>query len=119
MTKKCSIVHTILIHVVSCPRVIRAKHRWILGSSYSDLGEEYAQVRQTRCVPPRVRPSPHRFFTRPGAHFAETSMFLSITGILAMFDIRKYVDENGIEVAPKFEFTTGITRYEFGFASLV
>ena len=41
-------------------------------------------------------------------------MFLSITGILATFNIRKHVDENGLEVAPKFEFTTGITRYELG-----
>ena len=58
------------------------------------------------------RPSPH--VTRAGAQFAEISMFLSITGILATFNIRKHVDENGLEVAPKFEFTTGITRYELG-----
>ena len=58
------------------------------------------------------RPSPYR--TRPGAHFAEISMFLSMTGILAMFSIRKHVDEDGPEMASKFEFTTGITRYELG-----
>ena len=56
------------------------------------------------------RPGPYH--TRPGAHFAEISIFLSITGILATFNIRKHVDENGVEVAPKLEFTTGITRYE-------
>jgi hypothetical protein len=29
-----------------------------------------------------------------------------------MFNIRNHVDENGVEMAPKLEFTTGITRYE-------
>jgi hypothetical protein len=41
-------------------------------------------------------------------------MYLNITGILAMFNIRKHVDEKGVEVTPKFEFTTGITRYGLG-----
>ncbi|KAK2460279.1 hypothetical protein APHAL10511_007668 [Amanita phalloides] len=47
----------------------------------------------------------------PGAHFAELSVYLSITGILAAFNIRKHVDEGGLEVAPPFEFTTGITSH--------
>ncbi|KAF8630710.1 hypothetical protein AX15_002762 [Amanita polypyramis BW_CC] len=46
----------------------------------------------------------------PGAHFAESSVYLSITGILALFNIRKAVDQNGQEVTPRFDFTTGITR---------
>ena len=57
-------------------------------------------------------PSPYR--TRPGAHSAEISTSLSITSILPMLNIRKDVDENGIEMAPKFEFTTRIARYELG-----
>ncbi|KIL57118.1 hypothetical protein M378DRAFT_16464 [Amanita muscaria Koide BX008] len=47
----------------------------------------------------------------PGAHFADQSVFLSVTGILALFSISKCVDENGQVVTPRFEFTTGITRY--------
>lgn len=48
-TETLSIVHTTLIHVVPCPRII-AKHRWILGNSDSDSGSERAQVLQ-RGVP--------------------------------------------------------------------
>ncbi|KAF8335162.1 cytochrome P450 [Amanita rubescens] len=46
----------------------------------------------------------------PGAHFAELSIYLSITGILAMFNIRKQ-NQDGVEITPKFEFTTGITSH--------
>ncbi|KAF8335172.1 cytochrome P450 [Amanita rubescens] len=47
----------------------------------------------------------------PGAHFAELSIYLSITGILSMFNISKHVQEDGLEITPKFEFTTGITSH--------
>jgi cytochrome P450 len=37
----------------------------------------------------------------PGAHFAETSIFLNITGILATFNISKFVTKDGQEVEPE------------------
>ena len=61
------------------------------------------------------RPSPYR--TRPGAHFSEILMFLCMTGILAMFSMRKLLDEDGPEMVSKFEFTTGIDhKVRIGFA---
>ncbi|KAF8626110.1 hypothetical protein AX17_006606 [Amanita inopinata Kibby_2008] len=47
----------------------------------------------------------------PGAHFAELSVYLSITGILSQFNMSKKLDENGEEIVPPFEFTTGITSH--------
>ena len=52
----------------------------------------------------------HIHYYTQGAHFAELSIYLSITGILAMFNIRKQ-NQDGVEITPKFEFTTGITRF--------
>jgi hypothetical protein len=45
-------------------------------------------------------------------------IYLSITGILATFDISKEVQEDGLEVTPKLEFTTGITRYGLDLSTL-
>jgi hypothetical protein len=38
---------------------------------------------------------------RTGAHFAETSIFLNITGILATFNISKFVTKDGQEIEPE------------------
>ncbi|KAF8338413.1 cytochrome P450 [Amanita rubescens] len=43
--------------------------------------------------------------------FAEVLVYLSITGILATFNISKEVQEDGLEITPKLEFTTGITSH--------
>jgi hypothetical protein len=77
---------------------------------------EYVQVRQ--CGMPRAHVPDHSH-PLSGAHFAELSVYLSITGILSMFNISKHVQKDGLEITPKFEFTTGITRYESELCSLV
>jgi cytochrome P450 len=46
----------------------------------------------------------------PGSHFAQVSLFLNIAGILAMFDISKAVDDQGLEVVPVMEYSNGITK---------
>ena len=61
----------------------------------------------------------HIYFSETlGAHFAEVLIYLSITGILATFDISKEVQEDGLEITPKLEFTTGITRYGLDLSTL-
>ncbi|KAF8914418.1 cytochrome P450 [Gymnopilus junonius] len=63
------------------------------------------------------QPDPFKFifgFGRracPGAHLAEMSLFLNITSILAVFDISKAVDEKGIEIEPKIEWSSGATMH--------
>ncbi|KAJ5991687.1 hypothetical protein N7451_007411 [Penicillium sp. IBT 35674x] len=47
----------------------------------------------------------------PGRLIAETSVFLMIAHTLALFDIRKPVDENGKEVNPTVDFTPGILSH--------
>lgn len=41
---------------------------------------------------------------RIGAHFAETTMFLNISGILATFNVLKPVTKDGQEVEPEISF---------------
>ncbi|PFH47843.1 hypothetical protein AMATHDRAFT_151131 [Amanita thiersii Skay4041] len=55
----------------------------------------------------------------PGVHFAETSLFLSITGILALYNISKKVDSDGKEITPSFDFTTGITSHPKPFSCCI
>ncbi|KAI0632676.1 cytochrome P450 [Trametes polyzona] len=45
----------------------------------------------------------------PGQAFADASIWLAIVNILALFDIRKAVDENGSEITPSDEFISGFT----------
>ncbi|KAJ7158608.1 cytochrome P450 [Mycena filopes] len=47
----------------------------------------------------------------PGAHFAQTSILLTITSILAVFRIEKFRDETGKEVEPDVGYTTGLTSH--------
>jgi hypothetical protein len=47
-----------------------------------------------------------------GAHFAETSMFLNITGILATFNISKFVTKDGEEIEPEINYIShGATSF--------
>jgi len=59
-------------------------------------------------VEPQIDPRKWAFgFGRrvcPGAHFAETSMFLNMTGILATFNISKFVTKDGQEIEPEIRF---------------
>ncbi|KZT01777.1 cytochrome P450 [Laetiporus sulphureus 93-53] len=47
----------------------------------------------------------------PGSHFAEVSVFLVISNILAMFNIDKAVDEKGEVIDPSVEFTSAVTSH--------
>ncbi|EJD46096.1 cytochrome P450 [Auricularia subglabra TFB-10046 SS5] len=46
----------------------------------------------------------------PGLHFAECSLMLNMAHILSVFDISKARGQDGREIEPQVEFTTGITR---------
>lgn len=46
----------------------------------------------------------------PGMHLAEASLFSAIAMSLAVFDVTKTV-ENGVEITPIHESTSGIIRY--------
>lgn len=37
----------------------------------------------------------------PGNHFAEATLFLLISSLMYVFDIRRAVDENGDEIVPE------------------
>ncbi|KAH9943944.1 cytochrome P450 [Amylocystis lapponica] len=52
----------------------------------------------------------------PGQHFAETSLFLAISSILATFHISKARDSDGLEIEPHVEFTTTVTSHVKPFA---
>jgi len=47
----------------------------------------------------------------PGAHLAEMSLFLNISNILAVFNVYKPVDKDGMEVEPNIAWTTGSTMH--------
>ncbi|KAH9482218.1 Cytochrome P450 monooxygenase 208 [Psilocybe cubensis] len=47
----------------------------------------------------------------PGAHFAEMSLFFSISSILAVFDISKPLDSNGLPEEPVIAWSTGVIRH--------
>ncbi|KAF9461984.1 cytochrome P450 [Collybia nuda] len=47
----------------------------------------------------------------PGSHFAEVSLFLNISSILATFDIKKALDPEGNEIEPVVEWSSGVTSH--------
>ena len=50
---------------------------------------------------------PLSFFIGPGIHIAQTSLWIACAMSLAVFDIRKYVDESGNVVEPETRYTSG------------
>ncbi|KDQ12552.1 hypothetical protein BOTBODRAFT_161446 [Botryobasidium botryosum FD-172 SS1] len=46
-----------------------------------------------------------------GTHFAESSLFMAISCILATFDISKARDEQGQEIEPQISFTAGLINH--------
>lgn len=46
----------------------------------------------------------------PGRFLAESSLWLTMASVLAAFDIKPPVDENGREVIPPASFTSGTAR---------
>ncbi|OQU95549.1 hypothetical protein CLAIMM_01735 [Cladophialophora immunda] len=69
-----------------------------------------------RFLGPNAEPDPHNLafgFGRricPGKLFADATLFSTISGFLAVFDVRKCV-ENGKEVDPVVDFDTGIISH--------
>lgn len=63
------------------------------------------------------QPDPFKFIfgfgrrTCPGAHLAETTLFLNIANILAVFNISKPLNEEGKEVEPLVEWSNGVATY--------
>ncbi|KAL5514759.1 hypothetical protein ACEPAG_2075 [Sanghuangporus baumii] len=47
----------------------------------------------------------------PGRHFAENSIFIGVASILAMFDIKMAVDDQGKPIVPKEEYTQNFVRH--------
>ena len=47
----------------------------------------------------------------PGRHFADTTVWLIVASVLAVFDIKPYVDpKSNKEVPPEVSFTSGFAR---------
>ncbi|KAF8602809.1 cytochrome P450 [Ceratobasidium sp. AG-I] len=44
----------------------------------------------------------------PGMHFAKSSLFINITTMLATFDIRPILDQNGQEILPEVKMVQGV-----------
>ncbi|EXJ67794.1 uncharacterized protein A1O5_09140 [Cladophialophora psammophila CBS 110553] len=70
----------------------------------------------SRFLGPNAEPDPHNVsfgFGRricPGKLFADATLFSTISGFLAVFDVRKCV-ENGKEIDPVVDFATGIISH--------
>ncbi len=47
----------------------------------------------------------------PGQYLGFASIWIVVATILAKFDISPAKDEEGKEILPRLEFSTGITRY--------
>lgn len=53
----------------------------------------------------------------PGKRVADSSLFISIAMLVAVFDIKKAKDETGREIVPKYEYSPGAVRYDCRFIS--
>lgn len=51
----------------------------------------------------------------PGRGFADSSVFLSIALMLAVFNFKKTFDKNGIEIEPELDISPGIVTYVHNF----
>jgi hypothetical protein len=51
----------------------------------------------------------------PGRHLADASLWIAIASILATFDIKKVVGDDGTEITPGVGFTSGITCHPYPF----
>ncbi|KAF9469506.1 cytochrome P450 [Collybia nuda] len=64
------------------------------------------------------RPVAHYGFGRricPGRYFADASIWIAAALVLATMDISMALDENGKEIIPELEFSTGITSHPVPF----
>ncbi|EPT01022.1 hypothetical protein FOMPIDRAFT_1121512 [Fomitopsis schrenkii] len=55
----------------------------------------------------------------PGQRFADDSLWLVIASIIATFDIKRTVDDNGREVTPPMAFSPGLTSHPREFTCLM
>ncbi|KAG9099261.1 hypothetical protein FRC06_005458 [Ceratobasidium sp. 370] len=65
-----------------------------------------------RFLDPAVPPAPAFGYGRricPGLHFAEANLFLIISSLMYIFDIRRTVDKNGKEIVPEIDINLGQT----------
>jgi len=51
----------------------------------------------------------------PGRHLALQSMFITIASVISTFDIGKALDEDGNEITPSGEYTSGLSCYPLPF----
>ncbi|CAE6377442.1 unnamed protein product [Rhizoctonia solani] len=59
-----------------------------------------------RFLDPKVPPAPAFGYGRrvcPGSHFAEANLFLLVSSLLYLYDIKRAVDENGQEIIPEIK----------------
>lgn len=103
------------------------KNSFLLISNWSVLHdpEIYADPESfnpERFLGPKPEPDPsiavfgHGRRICPGRYLADQSMFLTISRLLATFDIIKAVDQNGKEIIPKLEATPGLITHPVDFA---
>ncbi|KAL0581129.1 hypothetical protein V5O48_000918 [Marasmius crinis-equi] len=82
-----------------------------------DLYSDPSSFNPNRFLGKQSEPDPRKFafgFGRricPGAQFAEDSLFMNISRILATFEVRRAVGIDGAEIETPVEFTSGITRH--------
>jgi hypothetical protein len=61
----------------------------------------------TRSALRLLLPSDHSIC--PGSHFAEANLFLLISSLMYVFEIRRAVDENGEEIVPEVKMALDST----------
>jgi len=106
MTKTTTLIPTSLIPVVTSV----TSPNLIPSNTFLDLVEESALVSIVHLQNPFCF---IMFNTRAGAHLAEMSLFLNISNILAVFNVSKPLDKDGMEVEPNVAWTTGATMLVF------
>ena len=55
----------------------------------------------------------------PGRWLAIDTMWITIVSVLAVYNIRKGVDERGVPIEPKVEYTSGLIRYVVSSAACI
>ncbi|KAF8992545.1 cytochrome P450 [Cyathus striatus] len=96
----------------------------LIANAYAILRDESIYADPDAFNPSRYLPKPegngepypvgHFGFGRricPGQYFAESSLWIAISSILATLDIRRSLDEDGKEIVPKVELLTGFTSH--------
>ncbi|KAL5520723.1 hypothetical protein ACEPAF_2725 [Sanghuangporus sanghuang] len=97
----------------------------VYPNSWAILRDPKRYLEPEKFIPDRWLPSPGKeclldpnkvafgFGRRvcPGRFFAENSVFIGIASILAVFNIEKALDENGVPITPVEDYTSNIVRH--------